>query len=209
MELLKEACHLLGLNPSNTKRLAALPFIARKKLKGRPDTLKRVLEFCANYKAISGGDDPKALAKLSASQKIDGGEARLFAMAADDENIVVLTGDKRSVLALAGDPKLKAIARKLEGRIEILETIMLRLTAAKGFDIVRQQVLKVLDVDTTLALAFDTQESDREGHCRDALRSEESQIEKVHSGLIRRSSLSYGHLRKTAYGSASLPTNPI
>ena len=186
MELLKEACQVLGLAPRNTKRLASLPFVAKKKLKGEPDILKTVLEFCESYKAILRGDDPKVLAQISASPKIDDGEARLFAIAVNDENIVVLTGDKRSVLALASDPKLKAIARKLEGRIEILETIMMRLTKAMGFEIVRQQVLRVPDVDTTLALAFDTQESDREGHCRDALASEESQIEKLHSGLIRR-----------------------
>jgi hypothetical protein len=186
LELLKEACQLLGLNPSNTKRLAALPFVAKKVLKGKQDTLKRVLEFCDSYKAISKGDDPEVLAQISASPKIEAGEARLFAIAANDKDIVVLTGDKRSILALASDPKLKAIARKLEGRIEILETIMIRLIAAKTFDFVRQQVLKVLDVDTILALAFDTQESDREGHCRDALTSEESHIHKVHLGLIRR-----------------------
>jgi hypothetical protein len=185
MELLEEACKLLGLTPSNTRRLAALPFVAKKILKGEP-ALKEVLEFCDNYRAVTEGDDPKVLAQVLASPKIDGGEARLFAIAANDKNTVVITGDKRSVLALAGDPKLRVVALKLRGRIEILETIMMRLTKSQGFESVRQHVLSAPGVDTTLGLAFETQEADREGHCRAALTSEESQIDKLHSGLLRR-----------------------
>lgn len=186
LKLLNDAAEALGLAPDNTRRLGALPYIAKRNLKNEPDVLKTVLEFCDTYPAISGGeDDPKLLAEISRSPKIDGGEARLFAIAAGDKNVVVITGDKRSVVALAEERKLRAVAGRIEGRIELLETVVKRLIEAKGFEVIRQHVLRRLDVDQTLAVAFDTQESDAETHCLGALASEVARIEKVHSGLIR------------------------
>ena len=185
--MLEDAYLALGLSPSNTGRLSALPYIAKRKLTNYPRVLASVLRFCGDYSALSEEDDVKLLAEISnASPKIDGGEARLFAAGVRRESAVVFTGDKRSVIAIATEPKLKLIAQKLEGRIEILETTVLRLVDLKGFEFVRGRVLRAPRVDGMLKLAFDTQEPNPEAHCRDALTSVESQIESLHSGLIRR-----------------------
>lgn len=186
LKLLTDACEMLGLTPDNTQRLGALPYIAKRNLKSEPTALATVLEFCDNHPAIAEGeDDPKLLAEISRSPKIDGGEARLFAIAASDTNVIVITGDKRSVIALAEERRLKAVARRLEGRIELLETLVARLIEAKGFDAVQEHVVKSLDVDKTLALAFVTQEANPEIHCRNALDSEIFRIGRIHSGLLR------------------------
>jgi len=75
--------------------------------------------------------------------QIDPGEAQLFACAAEHQ-LVVVTGDKRSVLAAA---KLDGIADALNGRIAPMEAVLLAFCKQHGRDRVRAALQPLVVAD--------------------------------------------------------------
>ncbi len=190
-DLLQEACSMFGLTAANTLRLAGLRFVGPRKIEKKKlaDRIgarisQRIVRFCDQYPPIEEPGDPKILEQL-ASPKIDAGEALLLTRAVLDPAAVLLTGDKRCIIALATDPKLMPVAKRLLARIELVETVFLRLIDRLGFDAVQKRVLSAAPVDGMLDLAFLTQEADPEAHARAALISAEAQIAELMPGLVR------------------------
>jgi hypothetical protein len=191
-DLLQEVCSMLELTASNTLRLGTLKFVCARKLEkqGLPGRIKsqiirQISDFCNQYQTISEPEDPKILNQLS-SPGIDPGETLLLAQAVMNPAAVLLTGDRRCVIALATDPNLTSVAQLLVGRLEISESVFLRLIDRLGFDPVRDRVLNAPPTDGMLNLAFRTRETDPEAHAREALLSAEAQIERILPGLLRR-----------------------
>jgi hypothetical protein len=190
-DLLNETCSMFGLTPSNTLRLASLRFVGLRRLakqrllaETRSEISLRIVGFCAQFPPISEPPDHRVLDQLS-SPGIDPGEALLLAGALSDPGAVVLTGDRRCVRALVQEPGTAAVAQLLLGRIEILESVFLRLIDRLGYGVVRDRTLGAPSTDGMLDLAFRTQEADPEAHAREALRSAEAQIETILPGLLR------------------------
>ena len=182
---------MFGLTAVNTLRLAGLRFVGPRKIekKSLADRIgtrisQRIVRFCDQYPPIEEPGDPKILEQL-ASPKIDAGEALLLTRAVADPAAVFLTGDKRCIIALATDPNLMPIAKQLLARVELVETVFLRLIDRLGFDAVQKRVLSAAPVDGMLDLAFLTQEADPEAHARAALISAEAQIARLMPGLVR------------------------
>jgi hypothetical protein len=190
LDLLESACSLIGATPSNTERLATLPYIARKKFgkKGghNQEDLKRITDWCHRYENVSESRGTAILEEVNRSPAIDPGEAILLAEAAKDSEVVFFTGDKRCLRALGTDPSLRSIALTLRGRVQILESIILRLVDRLGIEAVQRCVLAVETVDSMLDIAFRTDEERGDIHALEALRSAENEIERVCPGLIRR-----------------------
>jgi len=75
-------------------------------------------------------DAPAAtLAKVQGVRDIDPGEAVLFALAAGSDSLLLFTGDKRALRAVAGIPEIRT---ELAGRIVTLEMAMLLVCRAVG-----------------------------------------------------------------------------
>lgn len=125
-DLLDEVLALLGVSRDQCAVLPALPHMLEK---GR---LRRDYgEAAADGLLKLSGEFPIApeaseewLDLLAAVPSIDPGEAQLFALAAE-HGIRVLTGDKRSLEALA---KVSNIHPRLDGRIVSLEAALTGLT---------------------------------------------------------------------------------
>jgi hypothetical protein len=193
LDLLEGACSLIGATPSNTERLATLPYIARKKfgkkggtVKHDQETLKRITDWCHRYENVSESRGSAILEEANRCPAIDPGEAILLAEAVNDPEVVFFTGDKRCLRALGTDPSLRSIALTLPGRVQILESIILQLVDRLGFEAVKQCVLAVDTVDSMLDIAFRTDEARGDIHALEALRSAENEIERVCPRLIRR-----------------------
>jgi hypothetical protein len=192
VNLLDEVCSMFALTAANTSRLASLKFIAPKKLAKqgllpnvRAQISKRIVRFCDLYTANEDPVDSDILNQLS-SPKINPGEAMLLARTVINPDAVFLTGDKRCVIALVSEPNFLPLARRLAGRVEILESVVLRLVDRLGFDIVRDRVINAPPADRMLDIAFRTEESDVQAHATQALLSAEDEIERQFPGFLRR-----------------------
>lgn len=90
------------------------------------------------------------LEQLTHIPDIDPGEAILFATAAD-RGIPVITGDIRSLRALKN---LDRFPEALEGRIAVLEAVLLALCGRLGTAVVRSRVESMLQADTVMRICF-------------------------------------------------------
>ena len=96
-------------------------------------------------------DSPTSwLEQLTHIPDIDPGEAILFATAAD-LRMPVITGDIRSLRALK---RLDRFREVLEGRIAVLEAVLLGLCGQLGTGAVRARVESVPQADTVMRICF-------------------------------------------------------
>ena len=91
---------------------------------------------------------------LNKVKNIDEGEAALIAATADKDVFLLTTGDKKCLKALATDPNLESVCKRLCGRVICLEQIILKLIEAKGFVFVRDRVLPMVSCDKSLQICF-------------------------------------------------------
>lgn len=97
-----------------------------------------------------------SLDKLANLERIDVGEAQIFAAVADLD-LVALTGDKRALGAVAQVP---GFAPLLAGKVACLEAVLLSLCASLGEDAVRDAVRPILEKDQTVRVCFSSGNSD-------------------------------------------------
>ncbi len=151
-ELLTEALRLLDVQLSDCGRLPALPHMLRRG--SLPDLYGK--EVCdqiapiAESLPIIDSENETWLDRLTQIPAIDPGEALIFAAAAEEGSLVA-TGDKHALTALK-DVAEYTIA--LEGRIIILEAIMIRLCDELGPDQIRKRVYAAVTMDKMLRACF-------------------------------------------------------
>jgi hypothetical protein len=93
-----------------------------------------------------------SLDKLANVDRIDVGEAHIFAAVAD-LGMVALTGDKRALAAVAQVPDFPQL---LAGKIATLEAVLLSLCGSLGEVVVRDALKPILARDQTLRVCFST-----------------------------------------------------
>jgi hypothetical protein len=81
---------------------------------------------------------------------IDQGEAILIALASRSPPSVLLTGDKRSLRALATEPTCAPIVEHLAGRVVVLEQVVRAIVSTYPFEIIRDKVVPAVAVDTAI-----------------------------------------------------------
>ena len=157
-ELLHKAIELLGADISECARLAALPhMLERGGLVNTygSQTCKDLATIAQSMPVVSQPDDVW-LDKLAQVQSIDIGEAQLFAAGAES-GLIVMTGDKRALLALKDIPEFRGA---LAGRIVVLEAILISLCDNFGPDEVRRCVQGLAETDTMVRICFSSGVSD-------------------------------------------------
>ncbi len=161
--LLEDTAHIFGATLQECGRLYALSFMLRKgrlrNLYGGPacDALIPV----ANAIPVVPEPSDTWLEKLTAIEAIDPGEAQIFAVAAE-RGQPFLSGDKRALNALKGvDDFIPA----LDGRVVVMEAVLLTLCDRIGQDEIRQRVAPLTSVDRMVAVCF----SDENPNPSDAL----------------------------------------
>jgi hypothetical protein len=159
--LLGDVPCLFGMDLRNCRRLPALPHMLRRgrirRLYGTAscDALLSTVETVA---AISSPSD-QWLDRLAHIPAMDPGEALLFASAAESGHLV-LTGDKRAILALKEAP---GFPETLSGRIVVLEAVLLGLCDLHGPELIRQRVEPLAASDTVIEVCFSSGNPDPPG----------------------------------------------
>jgi hypothetical protein len=153
---------VFGAELRHCGRLPALPYMLRKGALRRKYGEKACDELIplANSMPVLSTPDITVLEKLIPIAEIDPGEAQLFAAAAN-ANLVLLTGDKRSLRALA---KVEEVTDFLSGRIAVVEAILLALHDEIGQDQMRKCMVPLSQVDQVVKICFsEGSPSPREG----------------------------------------------
>lgn len=91
---------------------------------------------------------------LATCPGVDSGEAQLLSAALASPGAVVLTGDKRCLSALYQSSATIPLLPKLQGRVLILEQLILHMIITVGFDDVKCRVLKGVYCDTAIRASF-------------------------------------------------------
>lgn len=156
-QLLGKLPELLGVPPQDVRVLGAVRFQLRKQKRVEErytrEGVERALDFLGDVRELSeaAGDEYEALLRV---EGIDPGEALLFAHTERFEDFRLLSGDKRSLRALADAPGLDATKTRLAGRVFCFEQMMLQFIDALGFEAVRRRVVPVRGCDGVLDMAF-------------------------------------------------------
>ena len=163
--LLQEAVAIFGLAVDECGCLPALPHMLRRgklpKTFGQEACEKLITT--AERMVVELTPSTTWLDKLAGVDRIDVGEAQLFATIADDR-VMVMTGDKRALAAVAQVPDYPEV---LAGRIVTLEAILIALCARLSDDVVRSSVQPLIAKDRTVQMCFSPGNNDP----RAALRS--------------------------------------
>ena len=91
---------------------------------------------------------------LATCPGVDSGEAQLLSAALASPGAVVLTGDKRCLSALYRSSATIPLVPKLQGRVLILEQVILHMIMTVGFDYVKCRVMNGVYCDTAIRAAF-------------------------------------------------------
>ena len=119
---------------------------------------------------------------MLAIEGIDPGEALLFALAAETEGAVVVTGDKRACAALAA--ATPSLERELGGKLLVLEPALALLLEVAGFTALVQALAQVREHNATLRVLLPQGEATPEGTFRAGLDSYLGDVRSQFGGLL-------------------------
>ncbi|MCL4552507.1 MAG: hypothetical protein M1305_02980 [Candidatus Marsarchaeota archaeon] len=159
--ILSETCSVLGVGSTEIAVLDSAKHVfanLRKKLdRGDPGShtvagLDRAIEFA---KAATQITEQVSIDWAEEYDNINIGEAQLATWVVETVGeSMLLTGDKRFLIALAGAPECRHIADGLRGRVICLEELIRALINEIGFDQVRTAIASVPDCDKGLHQVF-------------------------------------------------------
>lgn len=150
--LFSDAIGLFAADHRDCGRLPALLYMLRRgKLRRRlgEETCDALIPIAVALAVIPQPSDIW-LNELIPIEGIDVGEAQLFATAAET-GLFVVSGDKRSLRALKG---IERFVSALNGRIVVLEAILIALCDRLGADAVRARIGALAAADTMVQVCF-------------------------------------------------------
>ena len=157
-DLLDEALIALKAEKADLRVLNTLKYrLRREEKQGRidPIVLNRIKGFLAGIHEVRAFSQD-VVTRLEGVDGVGGGEAILLAVAVQEPDSIILTGDKRFVMSLANKIEILDLARQVEGRIVCFEQIIRRCIQSLGFNRVRSKVVanRNINYDTALCAAF-------------------------------------------------------
>lgn len=165
---------LLGFNWTDSATLSSLKYRA-KRAQQTPDgklfkTTAAASAACITIAQMQSNLEPDAelLAEIDGIAGIDPGEAILFSAAAKNEDIFILTGDKRALRALAKLTKSEKM-EKLHHKFFCIEMLILKLLDQHGLEWVRNKICPFKDIDKAVIVILGSHCDAGESSVRDAL----------------------------------------
>ncbi|MFY9343326.1 MAG: hypothetical protein WAT39_12595 [Planctomycetota bacterium] len=158
-DLLEDGITACGSEPGDVTVLPTTRFwlglAGRKKCKYPSEVEARLQSFLAVAR-VCAGDPAAGDGSLPRVDNVDPGDAILIAAAAESAGSLLVTGDKRCILAVATVPAFATYAARLTGRVLCLEQVLLRTIDRLGFEQVKQRVVgsNQLALDTSVRAAF-------------------------------------------------------
>ncbi|TKJ40668.1 hypothetical protein CEE37_06810 [candidate division LCP-89 bacterium B3_LCP] len=152
--LFNDTLDLLNIDLNECGRLPALTYMLRKGSVPRlfgVDLCNKLIPLAESIPVL---DQPRDswLDKLKDVHDIDPGEAQIIAVAAESR-LLVITGDKRALLALKS---IANVATVLAGRIITIEAILILMCDQFGQEYVRERVRVISSFDTMIEVCFST-----------------------------------------------------
>jgi hypothetical protein len=150
--VLEDAARLLGTDLPNCGRLPALPHMLRRgKLRKTfgSEACDAVIPLTDAVPVI-GSPGALWLDRLTPIDAVDPGEAQIFATAAEF-GLIVVSGDKRALHAVK---TVTGFADALEGRIVVLEAILIAICDDIGLSELRRRVQPLLELDMAIRVCF-------------------------------------------------------
>ena len=157
--LLDEAVSVFGCTASDvcvlaTAKYSLLPAKNRLQLCKDEESAARLEAFLRTSSPLNvGAADPELLDLLNIIPNIDTGEALLFAVGSTNRDTLVITGDKRSLVALCSYDSVSNVSEALAGRVLSMEVLFLMLIEHQ-FALIQERVRAKPDVDKTLNIVF-------------------------------------------------------
>jgi len=133
------------------------------------------------------GDPPDAqdelIVVLSSEPGIDSGESVLFASAATQDDAVIITGDKKAIVALGWLCEKEERVRTLRGKILCLEQLVAHLLDFKGLSWLRQAIAVDPSADRTIHICLGSRLDAPLASVREALESYVNSLSAGHTFL--------------------------
>ena len=159
MDLVQETLQLLRLSKQDIYLLPSTPHYLRKASKrlihhyGK-EGVERAQMLAQQAKPADLPFNESELELLSSVPDIDTGEALLYASSHTLQEFWLLTGDKRSLIALAESPDCQVIATRLSGRVVCLEQIVIHSLRSYPFEVLLSKIVPARECDTVVKVAF-------------------------------------------------------
>jgi hypothetical protein len=174
--LLDSIIRLLDFDAAHTRRLAALESQLTRGSGFREKYPREIREAALRSARIipiltKRPQDAAVFQRLISHERIDDGEAFLFALLAEHKNWVLATGDKQAITTLATSPGLADIRNRVSGRVACLETVLPALLQQNGIETVAAAFNPLRAVNKTLSVVFSGGASTSESLCREYLDS--------------------------------------
>ncbi|QSA98719.1 hypothetical protein [Methylococcus sp. EFPC2] len=162
-ELLGESTDEILVTPTARYQLLPKNAVKAREKCGSEVVVERVQAFLDMAKVIPAIIDQDLLKTLSGIDRIDDGEALLFAAASELAGSLLITGDRKALCALLANVDLiPLLVPALNGRVVTFESAILLALHKFGFAIVKQKLLGCPKPDAMLRLLLkpDMRESD-------------------------------------------------
>ncbi|MEH1907691.1 hypothetical protein [Nostoc sp.] len=157
--LLDEAVAILGCVSTNvcvlaTAKYSLFPVKDRLRFCKEEESASRLEGFFRTSNLLNvQSADPDLLDELTSVPNIDAGEALLFAVGATNRNSLVITGDKRSLIALCSNDSVAQVSNLLVGRVVSMEVLFSHLVEYQ-FNHAQECVRSKPDADKALQIIF-------------------------------------------------------
>lgn len=189
-DLLDELSALVGVQPERAATLSSLLHRARKACT-KPDG-KLFKDAAAAARAVNYLEkmtrlpepDSKLIELLQSVQGIDSGEVVLFGVLGALDASILVTGDKRAIVA-ASHALPTAHRARLESRIVMVEQIILALLRSRGIEWLREHVCphRSLDKAVGVVMGYDCQAT--AATVEEGLKSYIADLRSATDGLLR------------------------
>lgn len=103
-------------------------------------TSSKILACISKFQEINNQVSASEMALLTSVQGIDVGEAVMFGASAHYSPFLIVTGDKKALKALAGEPRCTKITQRLQGKLICFEQVLLKIVERLGMDSVRKRL---------------------------------------------------------------------
>jgi len=159
MDLVQETTQLLQVSEHDIYILPSAPHYllkAGKRLIDRygRNAVERAQKLVRQLKVANFPLDESELDLLRGVSDIDTGEALLYASTQTLHAFWLLTGDKRSLTALAKAPDCQVIVARLGGKVICLEQIIVHILRSHPFETVLNKIVPARECDTVVKVAF-------------------------------------------------------
>jgi hypothetical protein len=190
LDLVQETLQLLQLSEQDVYLLPSATHYLRKADKrliyryGK-EGVERAQKLAQQAKFVGFHLEKSELELLSSVPDIDTGEALLYASTYALQEFWLLTGDKRSLTALAASPNCQPIAARLSGKVICLEQVVIHSLSSHPFEILLSKIVPARECDTAVKVAFGSGNQADLSHAIGALDAYISELRAKTGNLLR------------------------